>query len=267
MADDKGAAAVLTREFVPTEYHDRPYLKDWLDKPWDKAVGAEVFKKLNGAEELIGKRPPANPDPKTAKPEDLIKFFESYAEEKPEGYEIPLEKDAKVDPEFIKAVQAGFHAGKISKVQAQGMMKTVEAWAQKSRAAAAQAQAKKDAEFDALAKTMLGEQSKDVMTLVKKTIKDLAPQAAQANLDKIDDNNLVVMAAVIHSIIKKYVSEDDLKKGSGGAGAGANTAAEKTAEMMKIMGEPAFSKPFDVGHDAAVARVRVLAKEIDALGG
>ena len=116
MAENNGTA-VLTREFIPQELHDRPYLKDYLDKPWGKEVGAEFFKKLDGAESLIGKRP-SIPDAKTAKPEELEKFFEQYRPEKPEDYELPVEKDVKLDDTFAKAVRSAFHEGRISKVQA-----------------------------------------------------------------------------------------------------------------------------------------------------
>lgn len=258
-----GNSAVLTREFVPQEFHDRPYLKDLLDKPWDKERGAEVFKKLDGAESLLGKRPTI-PDPKTAKPEDLDKFFAQFAEEKPEGYEIPLEKDAKVDPDFVKAIQAGFHAGKISKVQAQNMLKVVNEWAVKSRQAAAQAKAKADAEFDTLAKTMLGQENKATMERVKNLIAEHAPSVAKASIAKLDDNNLLIMAAVIDGIYKKYASEDEIKAGAGsGSGAtGAGGVTEKREKAKALMVEITKLKPMDPKVDELQKQVNQLYREI-----
>lgn len=260
-------AAVLTREFVPQELHDKEYIKPWLDKPWSKELGAEVFKKLEGAESLIGKRP-AIPDHKTAKPEDMEKFFGQFAEEKPEGYEIPLEKDAKTDPNFIKAVQTAFHAGKINKVQAQGFLKVINEYGVKAREAQVAAQKKIDLEFDTLAKTMLGAENKPTMERVKGLIAEHAPSTAKAAVAKLDDNNLLIMAAVIDAIHKKYAPEDDLQtKGGGGAGGtGKGTVQEKRDEAKKLMSTKAYSNWQDAEHESTVAKVNELYKEIAAAG-
>lgn len=265
MAENNGA--VLTREFVPPELHDRPYLKDYLDKPWDKTVGAEFFKKLDGAESLIGKRP-AIPDPKTAKPEELDKFFEQFRPEKAEDYEVPGAGDEKVDQGFIKAVRAGLHAGKISKVQATGLLKAIAEYGAEVRKTQAGEQQRKAAEFDALAKSVLGEQNKTIMENTRKLIKELAPAAAQFSLDKLDDNQLVVMASIIQSIHKKYAPEDDSltgKPGSAGSGGGQGGIEEKRTEMRTIMASKAYTNWQDAGHEAALKRVQTLAQEMAEL--
>ena len=259
--------AVLTREFVPQELLEKPYLKDFLDKPWDKATGAELFKKLDGAESLLGKRPTI-PDAKTAKPEELDKFFEQFRPEKMEDYEIPLDKDAKPSDDFLKAVRTAFHAGKISKVQAQGFLKTMDEFGREQRKVIAQENARKAAEFDTLAKTMLGEQNKAVMERVRGLLKEFAPSAATASLDKLTDEQVVVMGAIVDSIHKKYAPEDDLggkgKSGTSGT-SGGTTSAEKRQEMRTLMGTKAFSNWQDPAHDATKAKVSQLAQEVAAL--
>lgn len=261
-----GNAAVLTREFVPQDLLEKPYLKDLLDKPWDKTSAAEIFKKLDGAESLIGKRP-AIPDPKTAKPEDLEKFFEQFAEDKPEGYEIPLEKDSKVSPDFVKAVQTAFKAGKISKVQANGFLKVINEFGVQAQKAQADLQKKKDLEFDTLAKTMLGAENKPTMERVKQLIAEHAPSVAKASIAKLDDNNLLIMAAVIDAIHKKYAPEDDLKtKGGGGGGGGNSTVAEKREKARGLIAEISKMKPMDPNVDKKQAEVNALYKEIAEAG-
>jgi len=262
-----GNGAVLTREFVPQEFLEKPYLKDFLDKPWDKTTSAELFKKLDGAESLLGRRP-AVPDPKTAKPEELEKFFEQFRPEKAEEYEVPLEKDAKVDPNFIKALQAGLHAGRISKVQAAALLKSVTEYGTGVRAAATQAAARKAAEFDTLAKTYLGEQNKAAMESIRGLIKQYAPPAAQASLDKLTDEQVVVMGATIQAIHKKYAPADELngKPGAGsGTGGGPSTVESKRTEMYKLIGEKSYSNAWHAEHATVTARVAQLAKEIDEL--
>lgn len=256
--------AVLTREFVPEDLRDRPYLKDLLDKPWDKESAGALFKKLDGAESLIGKRP-AIPDPKTATPEDLDKFFAQFAEDKPEGYEVPLEKDSKVSPDFVKAVQAAFKAGKVNKVQAAGFLKVINEYGVQAQKAQAAVQAKADAEFDVLAKTMLGQENKPTMERVKKLIGEHAPSVAKASIAKLDDNNLLIMAAVIDAIHKKYATEDDLKKlNEGGGGKGGSSVQEKRQKAAALQAEILKMKPMDPAIDAKQAEVNALFKEIAA---
>lgn len=260
MPEGNGNAATLIKDFVPQELHDRPYLKELLDKPWDKETAGTIFKKLDGAETLIGKRP-AIPDHKTAKPEDMDKFFAQFAEEKPEGYEIPLEKDSKIDPNFVKATQAAFLAGKINKVQAANFLKVMNDYGIAARDAAAKAQAAKDAEFDTLAKTMLGQENKATMERVKGLISEHAPSVAKAAIAKLDDNNVLIMAAVIDAIYKKYASEDDLKKGGAG-GTGPEGVAEKRAKAAALQGEILKLKPMDPSIEKKQAEVNQLFKEI-----
>lgn len=258
----EGNAATLVKEFVPQDLLDKPYLKDLLDKPWDKESAGLLFKKLDGAESLIGKRP-AIPDPKTAKPEDLEKFFEQFAEEKPEGYEIPLEKDSKVSPDFVKAVQAAFKAGKVSKVQANGFLKVINEFGVEQQKAQKAAQAKADLEFDTLAKTMLGAENKPTMERVKKLIAEHAPSVAKASIAKLDDNNLLIMAAVIDAIHKKYAPEDDLNGGAGGGNGGSgNTVAEKRERAKGLLLEISKLKPMDPSRDKKQEEVNALYKEI-----
>jgi len=249
---------------------DRGWAKEYLDKPLDKTTAAALLKKLDGAESLIGKRP-AIPS-RDAKPEELEKFFEQFRPDKAEDYEIPMEKDAKPDPDFLKAVRAAFHAGGVNKVQAQKFLSTLmpelKARGEAMTKAQATAQAKKDQEFDALAKTMLGEQNKPTMERVRKLIGEHAPAAAKGLLDKLDDNHLVLMAAVIDAIHKKYAPEDDLKgSGKGGASSGsAGGPKEKRARAMELMKSKAYLDPFHAEHESTVAEVNSIYKEVAAAG-
>ncbi len=263
MAD--GNAAILTREFVPQEFLEKPYLKDFLDKPWDKANAAEFFKKHDGLETLLGKRP-AIPDAKTAKPEELEKFFEQFRPEKAEEYDIPIDKEAKPSDDFLKAVRTAFHEGKISKVQATKFLSTMDAFGREQRKVLAQESARKAAEFDTLAKTMLGEQNKAVMERVRGLLKEYAPSAATANLDKLTDEQVVTMGAIVDAIHKKFAHEDDLsgkgKGGNGGAGSGGTTSAEKRQEMRTLMASKPYTSWQDPAHAATLAKVKQLAQEI-----
>lgn len=255
-------------EVIPEDLRSREYMKPFLELEQGPEAFSQVFKKLDGAESLLGKRPaiPA----KDAKPEELEKFFSQWTPEKAEEYEIPLTEGApKPNEDYLKAVRNAFHAGKLSKNQAQTVLKVMNEFGLTQQKAQQSVVAKKNLEFDTLAKTMLGEKNKEVMERVRKALNEFAPSAAKANLDKITDDNLVVMAAVIDGVMKKYVPEDQLKgmgkasSGSIGSGAGAK---EKRAEAMKLMESKAYTSWQDPEHEATVAKVKAIYQELQAAG-
>ena len=266
--NDKGGngAATLTREFVPQEFHDRGYLKDLLDKPWGKDTATEVFKKLDGAESLLGKRPVV--PTKDSKPEELEKFFSQYRPEKPEEYEFPMKpEELKTHELFVKNVREALHGANVSKVQAQKFMARMTEYGLESQKAAQAAQARKDAEFDALAKAGLGDKNKDVMARVNKAIREHAPAAFKDQIDRLDDKNLVLMAGVIDAIMQKYVPEDKLKaKPDSSSANGAGDIKAKREEAKTLMGSKAYTNWQDPQHEATVAKVSALYKEIAAAG-
>lgn len=254
----------LLKEIVPQEYQGKEYLKPWLEKEQAEAL-PEVFKKLDNAEALIGKRP-VIPDVKTAKPEELEKFFDQFKPEKAEEYEIPIAEGKKADDGFLKVVREAFMAGKINKVQANGFLKTMTAYGQAREKEMADAKAKADAEFDVLAKTALGDGNKAKMEQAKKLIAENAPAVYKDLVGKLDDKSLVIMAGVINAIAEKYVPEDALKaKGGAGTGGAGATAKEKRTEMETLMATKAYSNWEDSNHEATVAKIRQLAKEIAEL--
>ena len=92
-------------------------------------------------------------------------------------------------------------------------------------------------------------------------------RVVKANIDKITDDNLVLMAAVIDSVVRKYVSEDDLKgKGNGkngaGGGNGADDAKTKRAQAMELMKTKAYTDAFDPKHDDTVKQVNAIYAEL-----
>lgn len=262
---------VLTmKEFVPAELHEKPYMKEWLDKPWDKDNAAAFFKKHDGIESLLGKRP-AIPG-KDAKPEELLKHFEAFAPEKADDYEIPLtEGAAKPDEGFLKAVKAAFHAGKINKAQATGFLQEMQKFGATAQKMQAEATQRKAAEFDTLAKSMLGDKGKEVMARAKVLWGEFAPQAVKSNQDKLTDEQMIAVAAILDGIVQKYMPADDIAKlgkpksdtGTGGA----NDVASKRAQMHDLMKSKSYKDPFAADHAEVLKKVDTLSREMSALMG
>ena len=252
-------------EVAPEDLRTKEYLKPYLDKEALEAL-PDLLKKLDGAESLIGKRPaiPA----RDAADADLDKHFGQFRPDKSDDYEIPLPQGAKPDLEFLKATRDAFHAGNMSKRQAALFLAKMTEFG-KARDAAINAQRAKAAqEFDTLSKTALGEQNKVVMERAMKAIRENAPAALKAHLDKMDDNHLVLMTGVVDAIMQKYMPKGDL---NGGAGAGGGAGDEKSLGSLQekvrtLMASKAFSNWQDPKHAETNAEVKRLCQEMAKLG-
>lgn len=253
----------LLKEVVPQEFHEKPYLKDLLDKEQSPETFSAVFKKLDGAETLIGKRPgvPA----KDAKDEEWDKFLANIRPEKTDDYEIPLEKDAKPDEAFLKVIKESFHAGDISKRQAQKFLAKfqpeLKKYAEGKALANKEAQAQSDADFETLVKAAFGEENKAVLARARAQIAEHAPAAVKAHIDKLDNNSLAILTGVIEGILKKYASEDDLNPGGDPEGDDGTNLRE---QAKKLMQSDAYKDAFHADHEKTVAKVRQMYKEVDA---
>ncbi len=242
-------APVAFKDVVPEEYRNAGYLKDMLDKPWDEARPL-LFKKLAGAQELIGKKSVGLPAA-DASEEDWGKFLDGLKPASAEEYKIPTKEGAKVDPVFIKALQQSFLDGRVNPRQAQAFMgrfsKEMEAYSAAQTKAAADKQAKLDADFDTLAKAALGDGNKAQMARAKVELEKHTPASLKPYIAGLGDKELVVLTGVINGILKEYASEDDLnpqgKTGGDGSKSKRAEAAALNAEVMKMKGfEPDYAE-------------------------
>lgn len=251
-------APVFLKDYTPEDLREKPYLKDFLDKPVDKETIGALMKKLDGAETLIGKRAPGIPAA-DAKDEEWDGFLSKLRPSKAEEYEIKTKEGAKPDEGFLKAVRESFLAGDISKRQAAKFMAKfgveMETYSVAREKAVKDAQAVKDAEFETLSKAALGESNKAVMERVKAAIKEFAPKVVKDHIEKLDDKSLVLLAGVVDAIQRKYMSEDELNPKSTGTGTDEKTASEKGRALMA---SKEYNDPWHPDHDKVVAEVNAL---------
>src|SRR3990167_3219822 len=142
----------LMKTLIPAEFHDRGYLKDWLEKPSSPEMMADVFKKLDGAETLIGKKlgiPAAD-----AKPEEIEKFYAALRPEKDLDYELKLGE--KPDEGFVTELRAAFHATGISKAQAKRFTEKLAPGFEARQVGIAAEQKKLEDAFDVLTQATFG---------------------------------------------------------------------------------------------------------------
>lgn len=255
----------LLREIIPQDLHAEPYLKDLIDKPQSAETFAAVFKKLHGAETLIGKRP--NIPGADAKDEDWDKFLPTLRPSKAEDYVIPVKEGAKPDEAFIKELRESMMAGHINKRQAQlflgDFLGRLDKRAVTITETQKKAQEKADAEFETLAKATLGEHNKVVMARVRKALDENTPDAVKPYLDKLDNNSLVIMTAVIDAVMKKHMSEDELNPAGTGAGDEGKSIREQAKALLQ---SKEAQDSFHPEHEKTKAKIRALYAEAAKAG-
>lgn len=248
------------KEIVPAEFHDRPYLKDLLDKPQGPEAFAEVFKKLDGAEKLVGKKVGI---PESDKPEDWDGFLAKLRPEKEDDYEIATREGARPDPELAKMLKSAFHAAGLNKVQAAKFQAKIAPAIEAREKAMVEQQKKIDEEFTALSEKAFGADRDKVYARVNAAIKENVPAEFHPHLDKLDNKSLVILAGVVNSVLKKYVPADKLDGGAG-AGATGGDGGDLREEGRKLMASEAYSNWQHPDHEKTVSRVNEIYKTIGA---
>lgn len=246
-------------ELIPAELREKPYLKDFLALPQNPESFGKLFAKLDGAETLIGRKGPSLPAA-DAKDEDWDKFFAPLRPAKADEYVLPGKEGVKPDEQFVKAVRESFFAAGIPKRQAEKFMAKfgpeMEAYSAAKTQAQKDAQAKADSEFETLSKAALGDSNKAVIARVNATMKELCPAPMKAYLDKLSNENLVIMAAVIDAVQKKYMTEDELNPKPNGTGGGDEASISEKGRAL--MASKAYTDAWHPDHDKVVAEVNAL---------
>lgn len=227
-------APALTRTFIPQDLQDRGYVKDWLDKPWTPELSAEVFKKLDNAEKLVGKKT-GIPEP-TAAPEEWDTFHSKFRPEKDEDYEVKSS-----DAEFAAATRKAFYEAGLSKRQAARLQEHFAGSIKARQDAAAAAQAESDKAFESLVKSTFGPENEKVLGRVNAALKELTPEPLKVHLEKLSNENLAIVAGVVNAVLVKYGLEDKIGGNQDGApGAGGETYESLEAEGQKLISHAAY---------------------------
>lgn len=254
--ENKGPAAL--KEVVPAEYHDRAYLKELLGKPQTPETFAEVFKKLDGAETLVGKKtgvPGAD-----AKPEEVEKFYSSLRPEKDLDYEVKTKEGA--DEEFIKVLRSAFHTAGLSKHQAAKFQEKFHSFLEAREQKALAEQKKLDVEFETLSKATFGGEHEKVFEAVKVALDENVPDTLKAQLPKLGNTELMIVAGVVHSILKKYVSEDKL---NGKSDTSVNVPNLRE-EGRKLMASEEYKNVLHPKHEETKKKVQEIYAQIGKAG-
>ena len=241
------AAAPAAPSFsIPESYKDKPYLKgiDSQDK---------LFAMLDGAQELIGKRPAGIPGEK-ATPEEWGKFYDAMGRPKtPAEYQFELDPSIKADEKIIAQTKEMMHRHGLTPAQAKGLQKDFDAMAiamAKENGVAAQLQ---NTDFEKLATQVFGADRDKAMARGKELIEAFTPAAMKGELGKLSNEALMVLASVLNGVHAKYIRAD----GAPGQapGGSAQTPDDMRAEARKLMGSDAYTNPMHPEHEKVKATI------------
>lgn len=205
------------------------HAKEYLDKPYMQAIDSpeKLFKEFDNAQNLIGKKF-SIPGPDASDKEhdeylDLIrpkdkgvyKLSDSHLPDNlkgfhPEGFDdkiIDLFQQAALTPKQATILSEGYDK----------LMLDFNGQALASYAEIQKANAINDADYNALADKTWGAERETVQNTARALLQQFTPQEFKPALDKLSNENLVIMASVLKGISDKYISQDDLNilRGSG----------------------------------------------------
>lgn len=231
---------------IPDTYKDRPYLKgvDSVDK---------VYAMLDGAQSLLGKRPAGIPAP-DAPAEDWAKFYDALGRPKTAG-EYTFDGVDKVDPKFLPKLQEVFHKHGLNATQAKGIFADVNAVLGALVQEKGVVDEKQNTDFDALGTKIFGVDRDKILASSKALLDQHTPPELKAEVAKLSNENLIVMAGVLNNISKMYIKED------GSFGKPTVTGLSPTdvsARARTLMMTKDYTDPFHPNH-------AVVKKQVDEL--
>ncbi len=184
---------------VPEAYKDRGYLKDVNSIE-------DVYKKLDGAQQLIGQKVTFPTEDSTD--EQRMSFNRSAGmPEKAEGYTFETINDVERNPEVDDKIKQIFHEAGISGKAATKIQKGYENFLNESFV---KQQELNDEQFDNLSTEILGDRSEEVLASSKQLIEENLPPKLVESFKNLPNEALVTMAAVLDSVKQKYINEDNI---------------------------------------------------------
>lgn len=226
------APKVETATFVlPDAYKDKTYLKGVKDLD-------QVYKMLDGAQELIGKKGPALPKPEAPQAE-WDAYYESIGRPKTAA-EYAFDGADKANPAFLPKVQAAMHKAGLTPSQAKTIWSEVNVALGEFATEKGIADKQADIDFDKLAADTFGVDRDKVLARGKELVYSHISPTMKDAYAKLDNNSLVVLADVLRNIDSKYIKADGPGKQPDANGV---TPAELSAKARTLMVEQGKYSP------------------------
>jgi len=236
----------------------------YREKPWASAFKSheDVFKQMDNLQGLLGKQGKLRPADDAA-PEAWDAYYAANGRpEAADKYEFEREEGAAFDPAIDTEVKGILHKYGIGAREAKGLVKEYESIIDR---VVQDQNAKINAEFTAKAKELFGDKMDEKLKTGQILIDSIVPANLKPLLANLDNNALIVMAALADQIQTKYVGEDRTRlDGNGGAPQG-ESAEELQTKARALMASPDFQNPMSLNHDKVRAEVDAIYKKVGAL--
>ncbi len=245
---------------VPSEYAEKGYTKDL--KTYD-----DVWKKLDGAESLLGKPKEGGVPVEGADDAAWETFYKSAGRpETAADYKFNREGlnedfiSKTTNDEMDNLTKDLFLKAGLSQKQVGILQPEFEKMAEEMHFKQQEQVLAQDKLFDELAQKTFGEREDAVMATAKQLLNDHAPEGFSDFINDLPNESLVVMAGVLDSIKTKYISEDSIKLPSGNLGGGSEQALRE--EARKLMSSDDYRNSFAPNHDNVVKEVADIYEKI-----
>lgn len=201
---------------VPDEFKDEAWAKDLK-------THEDVWKKLAGAQKLIGKKgiiPPGKDAPK----EEWDAHYKALGRpETPEGYEfnsIDELKDIDRNPTLDNGIKQILHKYNVPKEAAEGIVREYEKLIYDFKKPELDKITKTEKEFQNLTKEVLGDERDSTISAFKEIMREsLGDKAFLASkLEGLDNNALMPLIVFSKNLHDKYVGENKVKVNTTGTG-------------------------------------------------
>ena len=234
---------------IPEGYKEKPYLKG-IDTP------EKLFQMLDGAQELIGKRPAGIPAADAA-PEEWAKFYDAVGRPKTAAeYTFELDPKVQVDEKILSKSKEIMYKNGLTAAQAKNLQKDFDAMALEIAKERGISLEKQNTDFNKLTAELFGADRDKIMARSKGLLDTFVPDKLKPLVATLPNETLMILAGVLNGIHAKYIKTDGAPASGGGGGSGSGETPETLrAEARALMGSPAYSNAMDSEHDNVCKKI------------
>lgn len=247
-------------DIIPESYKEKPWLKKYTNID-------DFFKGMDGAQELLGKRPAGIPQD-TASKEEWDEFYTQLGRPKtPEEYKIEYPSELPEGITFNEEQQTQFtnlaHEMGLTQKQVEQLTAfDLERRKQELSNHSVDTEAL-DNEFNEFSKKAFGDREKEALDNAKNLLTKHAPKEMHEHLQNLDNKALIALTSVLDAVTQEYLKEDTLP--AAGDPASPQTTQALHKEKTDLLMSEAYRNPFHIEHDRTKQRLAEIYQRLEKL--
>jgi len=247
-------------ETIPTEIKDKSYMKGVQNFE-------QLYKKLDGAQELLGKRPEGLPG-EDATDEEKASFYKAMGKpDTAEAYEFvdtKLPEGVKRDEALTKFTKELFHKADLTSAQAKIIQGGYEEQMVKLAGEQKGDPALDDDAFDKLGTDLFKDRRDTVMKNGKLLIEENLDPSLKEKANGLSNEALMVLSSVLDGVRERYISEDQLPR-EGEVKGGAESVDDLRQQARVLMAKPEYTSKSHKDHQTVADEVAAIYDRIDRI--